>query len=86
MAHEYNSPLSFFPQCLTVQGMHNYSPKHLDVAVDFLAEHSEGSPGSSGAPLPFGKLVDPKSYPLEALNEAVDRALEGQYPRVSVTF
>ena len=60
---------------LTVIGIHNYGPTHLDQAIDFLEQtHSR---------YPYQELVSP---PLDLANlaEAVELANTGRWHRVSV--
>ncbi len=60
---------------LTIRGVHNYAPRHLVTAVDFLAaEHKKR---------PFAELVA-EWYPLAAVDEAFARALRGGAIRVGV--
>ncbi|WP_435009464.1 zinc-binding dehydrogenase [Tundrisphaera lichenicola] len=42
------SPEQLVRRCLTLRGIHNYAPRHLHEALDFLASHPD---------LPFGDLV-----------------------------
>jgi putative phosphonate catabolism associated alcohol dehydrogenase len=60
---------------LTIKGIHNYAPKHLGVGLDFLARASNR--------YPYDQIVT-ASYPLTAINEAVDEASTGKYIRVAV--
>ena len=62
-------------KCLTIRGVHNYSPGHLERAVEFL--------GQTAAKYPYAALVSPP-HPLAALEEAVQLAQTQQYFRVSV--
>lgn len=60
---------------LTLFGIHNYAPKHLDEAVSFLARTHHR--------YPYADLVSP-AYQLADLNEAIGIAKQGQWHRVSV--
>lgn len=51
-------------RCLTVRGLHNYAPRHLLAALEFLADHPE---------YPFASLV-PAWRPLDELDSVVDPA------------
>ena len=62
-------------KCLTIQGTHNYGSRHLAEAVEFLKNR--------GAALPWDRLVSPP-LPLEALDNAIDLARSGQWPRVAI--
>lgn len=62
-------------RCLTIRGVHNYAPKHLLTAVQFLADwHGR---------YPFAGLVG-EWYPLEEVREALHRAGEAGLIRVGV--
>ncbi len=72
-------PVSIVPErlvrgCITMRGVHNYAPRHLDSALRFLAEHPE---------FPFGSLVAPWR-PLSELNELVARGLSLGFLRIGV--
>ncbi|MCB0143008.1 MAG: zinc-binding dehydrogenase [Caldilineaceae bacterium] len=60
---------------LTIFGIHNYAPPHLDEAIAFLArtQHS----------YPYAELVSPP-VPLAQLDQAISAAQGGQWHRVSV--
>ena len=62
-------------KCLTVHGMHNYAPRHLAMAVEFLA--------SQATKLPWSMLISPP-FPLEQLDAAFELARTGTWPRVAV--
>jgi len=62
-------------KCLTLQGSHNYAPRHLGAAVKFLQNR--------GATLPWNRIVSPP-FALDSLAEAVALARSGQWPRVAV--
>ncbi|MGW8886317.1 zinc-binding dehydrogenase [Streptomyces sp. NPDC055749] len=59
----------------TVVGVHNYAPKDLQAAVDFLAVHHDT--------YPFAELVEGR-YPLDRIDEAVAAARVAVAPRVAV--
>ena len=61
--------------CVTVRGFHNYAPRHLSAAVDFLAENVER--------LPWEKVVSP-AFPLDRLHDALAAAFSRQWHRVAV--
>ncbi|MBA4150372.1 MAG: alcohol dehydrogenase catalytic domain-containing protein [Verrucomicrobia bacterium] len=62
-------------KCLTIRGFHNYSPWHLDQAVQFLSD--------TVAKYPYESLVRPP-LPLSCLEEAVKLAQTQEWFRVSV--
>jgi putative phosphonate catabolism associated alcohol dehydrogenase len=62
-------------KCLTIQGMHNYAPRHLGAAVEFLKNR--------GRRLPWERLVSPP-FPLESLEAALTLARSGRWPRVAI--
>lgn len=62
-------------KCLTLRGVHNYAPRHLAAALEFLALR-HGS-------LPFERLTSPP-LPLEALDEAFALSRSRQWLRVAV--
>jgi threonine dehydrogenase-like Zn-dependent dehydrogenase len=62
-------------KCLTIQGTHNYAPRHLAVAIEFLQHR--------GRSLPWKRLVSPP-FPLESLEAAMALARSGRWPRVAV--
>lgn len=63
-------------KCLTIAGVHNYAPWHLDEAVALLAATADR--------YPYAELVSPP-LPLAALPEAVALAETQRWPRVAVT-
>jgi len=63
-------------KCLTIRGVHNYTPWNLQEAVDFLKEF-EGA-------LPFDSVLSPKNYRLQDLEEAIEVAKHGEHCRVVV--
>ena len=62
-------------KCLTLRGIHNYAPRHLDAAIAFLSKHQGDYPWES--------LVSPP-IPLSQLDEAFRLAASGKWQRVSV--
>ncbi|XP_028410406.1 uncharacterized protein LOC114533030 [Dendronephthya gigantea] len=62
-------------KCLTIRGIHNYGPRHLEQAVDFLSDTVDK--------YPYDELVSP-SFDLDQINEAVKLALSKKYLRVCV--
>jgi L-iditol 2-dehydrogenase len=62
-------------RCLTIRGVHNYDTRHLQWAIDFLAQ-TKGR-------FPFRKLVLDR-FPLEKINQAMDLARSGKAIRVAV--
>jgi len=60
---------------LTIKGIHNYHPRHLGMALEFLEKNS--------GKYPFDELVG-KIFPLSQINEAVDEASASEYIRVGV--
>lgn len=62
-------------KCLTIRGVHNYAPEHLEEGLRFLAEHQHR--------LPFDRLVSPP-LPLDRLQDAIDLTRTRQWMRVSV--
>ncbi|MBD06100.1 MAG: dehydrogenase [Gemmatimonadetes bacterium] len=63
-------------KCLRFQGVHNYAPRHLDEAIDFLTD--------VGADDRLLQLVSPPR-PLASLDDAFDEARTQTWHRVSVT-
>jgi alcohol dehydrogenase len=62
-------------RCLTVRGVHNYHPRHLVQAVDFVQRHR--------GTLPLGALVDAR-FALADLDTAFARAAERRLLRAAV--
>ncbi|GAA3576413.1 zinc-binding dehydrogenase [Snuella lapsa] len=62
-------------KCISIKGIHNYAPKHLDEAIAFL-ERTQDT-------LPFNELVSPP-YTLNNLEKAVQEAKKQHWMRVSV--
>ena len=63
-------------KCLTIKGIHNYAPVHLERGLAHLAAHHER--------YPFAELVG-ATYPLDDIGEAVEAAFTGESIRVAVT-
>merc|ERR1719476_1056944 len=60
-------------KCLTIRGVHNYTPWNLQEAVDFLKEfHSD---------LPFDSVLSPEDYKLQDLEQALQVASGGKHCR-----
>jgi putative phosphonate catabolism associated alcohol dehydrogenase len=62
-------------RCLTISGIHNYAPWHLDEAVRFLVQ--------AGSRYPFADLVSPP-LPLTDLEKALQMAETQRWHRVSI--
>ena len=62
-------------KCLSIKGVHNYSPKHLDTAISFLERNIDN--------FPFEELVSPP-YKLDKLDEAVIASKSKKWTRISV--
>ena len=62
-------------KCLTIQGTHNYGPRHLGAAVEFLTEQVRS--------LPWERVVS-SPFPLESLEAALALARSGSWPRVAI--
>ena len=62
-------------KCLTLRGTHNYAPRHLNAAIDFLERNRDTHPWET--------LVSPP-LPLSRLDEAFRLAASGRWHRVSV--
>ncbi|WP_411721703.1 zinc-binding dehydrogenase [Mycetocola sp.] len=60
---------------LTLRGVHNYSGRHLEQAVDYLA--------SAWHSYPFAELVG-ETLPLERIDEALVLAATGRHPRIAL--
>lgn len=60
---------------LTVSGIHNYHPKHLNEAIRFLEEHAHK--------YPYAEIVA-ATFPLDEINEAVRVAATEEHVRVAV--
>ncbi len=62
-------------RCATIRGVHNYAPRHLVAALDFVREQR--------GRLPLGELVDSR-FPLEAADAALAAAAERRALRPAV--
>lgn len=62
-------------RCLTIKGVHNYHPRHLVEALDFVM--------ANRARYPFGRLVESR-FPLERIDEAFARAAERTLLRAAI--
>jgi len=62
-------------QCLTLRGVHNYHPRHLVQALDFVVAHR--------GRFPFGAIID-GIFPLEQLDVAFRKASERAVLRAAV--
>eukprot|EP01104_Vermistella_antarctica_P013542 TRINITY_DN4118_c0_g3_i1.p1 TRINITY_DN4118_c0_g3~~TRINITY_DN4118_c0_g3_i1.p1 ORF type:complete len:271 (+),score=20.93 TRINITY_DN4118_c0_g3_i1:439-1251(+) len=60
-------------KCLTISGVHNYAPRHLDQAVQFLLSHHDR--------FPFESLISPTPFPLSQLDRAVEVSQQRHYHR-----
>jgi alcohol dehydrogenase len=72
-------PFSILPErivrnCHAIRGVHNYAPRHLRQALDFLEAYPQ---------YPFGSLVSPWQ-PLSQINAIVGSDLAGQFLRVGI--
>lgn len=63
-------------KCLTIRGVHNYTPWNLEEAVHFLYEFRDE--------LPLDAVLSPNHYTLKDINEAFHEAHSGQHCRVVV--
>merc|ERR1719476_211770 len=57
-------------KCLTIRGVHNYTPWNLEDAVKFLDEFQNE--------LPFNMLLSDRDYKLQEITEAFDEAFQGK--------
>lgn len=62
-------------KCLTIRGTHNYAPRHLVRAMDFLRTHGRRLALDAAVSSPF---------PLHELQKAIDLARAGHHARVSL--
>ncbi len=60
---------------ITIKGIHNYKPKHLGTALEFLEKHKDK--------YPFHKIVS-KVFNLDQINEALAESETGKHIRVGV--
>lgn len=63
-------------KCLTIRGVHNYTPWNLSEAVDFLKEFQ--------SKLPFDSVLSPNMYSLDRIDDAFAEAGRGEHCRVVV--
>jgi putative phosphonate catabolism associated alcohol dehydrogenase len=63
-------------KCLTMKGIHNYTPEHLGKALVFLEENWKK--------FPFDEIVK-LTMPLNEINDAVNKASSGEYIRVGIS-
>lgn len=63
-------------KCLTLRGVHNYTPWNLQEAVDFLKEFQTA--------LPFDSVLSPDDIGLKDLEKGIELAHNGRYCRVVV--
>merc|ERR1740121_384899 len=63
-------------KCLTIRGVHNYTPWNLSEAVNFMQEHQDQ--------LPFESVLSPTKYNLNRIDDAFAEAFTGQHCRVVV--
>lgn len=61
--------------CLTLRGFHNYSPRHLQTAVQFLIENQSN--------YPWDRLVSP-AFSLDQIGAAFQEARTQRWPRVAI--
>lgn len=66
---------SVIRSCATIRGVHNYAPRHLEMALRFLEREQHH--------LPFDRLVSPP-LPLADLNEAIERSARREWLRIAV--
>jgi len=59
-------------KCLTIRGVHNYTPWNLQEAVRFLNDNRD---------LHFESVLSPRNFSLEQINEAFEEALTGEHCR-----
>lgn len=62
-------------KCISIKGIHNYAPWHLDEAIAFLERNQNN--------FPFDELVSPP-YLLNLLDQAVEEAKKQQWMRVAI--
>lgn len=61
-------------RCITLRGFHNYAPRHLHAAVEFLSRNPS---------IPWETLVSP-AFPLSRIDEAFSLAASRRWPRVAL--
>jgi putative phosphonate catabolism associated alcohol dehydrogenase len=67
-------------KCLTVRGVHNYGPKHLREAVEFISSLSKET-----VHLLNTELIAPRVFLLKDLEEAFHYAMNAEYCRVMIS-
>lgn len=60
-------------KCLTIRGVHNYTPWNLEDAISFLNEFRDD--------LPFDAVLSPKAHTLGTIEDALEDAFAGDYCR-----
>lgn len=60
-------------KCLTIRGVHNYTPWNLTEAVRFMAEHQND--------LNFESVLSPNNFSLDTIGDAIDEAQSGRFCR-----
>lgn len=65
-------------KCLTIRGVHNYTPWNLEEAIRFMEEFQDD--------LPFESVLSPTDYSLRDINKAFDEAFHGQHCRVPLNL
>lgn len=68
-------PESLVRKLISIYGVHNYRPEHLNKAIEFLLEQADN--------YPFAELVE-RSFPLEKINEAIKFATNFKPLRVMI--
>lgn len=63
-------------KCLTIRGVHNYTPWNLTEAVQFMEEHKDT--------LPWESVLSPTSFNLSRIDDAFEEAFTGEHCRVVV--
>mmetsp|Transcript_7815 Transcript_7815/g.18179 ORF Transcript_7815/g.18179 Transcript_7815/m.18179 type:complete len:406 (-) Transcript_7815:21-1238(-) len=63
-------------KCLTIRGVHNYTPWNLEDSVRFLEEFQND--------LPFGSVISPSKYGLHQIDTAFEEAMQGRHCRVAI--
>ncbi|CAH1796008.1 unnamed protein product [Owenia fusiformis] len=60
-------------KCLTIKGVHNYSPKDLDLAVEFLTKTADK--------YPYEKMIGPQ-YSISGIHDAIKHSISQTYCRI----
>ncbi|XP_039274227.2 L-threonine 3-dehydrogenase-like [Styela clava] len=63
-------------KCITIRGVHNYAPRHLDRALEFLSRTAES--------YPYEELVSPNPFSLEEIEKAITETNKKLYHRSCV--